>query len=125
MPSGIIKPSILNLKSWSSDNLKSWIYSNVLKLVLSIIPSVSACSRSKFKVKLIMDKAALNNEKFSTLIDSSEFDEDVTLLGGREKLLENYYGYVLGDSSIVSWYLSPARNPTKCFFLVKVPWNLE
>jgi len=57
-------------------------------------------NKSKFKVKLIMDKAALNNEKFSTLIDSSEFDEDVTLLGGREKLLENYYGYVLGDSFI-------------------------
>ena len=57
-------------------------------------------NKAKFKVKLIMDKAALNNEKFSTLIDSSEFDEDVTLLGGREKLLENYYGYVLGDSFI-------------------------
>lgn len=57
-------------------------------------------NKSKFKVKLIMDKAALNNEKFSTLIDSSEFDEDVTLLGGRDKLLENYYGYVLGDSFI-------------------------
>ena len=55
---------------------------------------------SKFKVKLIMDKAALSNEKFSTLIDSSEFDEDVSLLGGREKLLENYYGYILGDNFI-------------------------